>query len=69
MTPTRQWDVSHSADDELRNALEHKSGLLPNERGIQFLDQIEELTKRFGVRCTVATDCRLTAKELSCRAR
>ena len=68
MAPTGQWNIPDSADDELENAREYKSGLFPNERRIQLLDSLEQLRKRLGVRRTVSTDSRLTAKESCCGA-
>ena len=66
MTPTRQWDVSHSAEYELKNARKHKSGLFADKGVVQFLDPLKELTEGFGVRSTITTSSRFTPKE-SCR--
>ena len=34
VTPTREWDVPHSAEYELKNARKHKSGLFADKGGV-----------------------------------
>ena len=63
MTPTRQWDVPHSAKYELKNAPKHKSGLFADRGGVKFLDPLKELTEGFGVRSTITTFSRFTPEE------
>ena len=63
MTPTRQWDVPHSAEYELKNARKHKSGLVTDKGGVQCFVSFKELTEGFGVRSTITTFNRFTPEE------
>ena len=63
MTPTRQCDVPHSAEYELKNTRKNKSGLFANKGGVQFLYPLKELTEGFGVRSTITIFSRFTPEE------
>ena len=62
-TPTGQRVVSHSADDELKDAGKYKSGQFTNKLGVVFLDSLEQYLQWLGIRRTVTTGCRVTVEE------